>query len=174
MSDLPIAHRAGSARAILRYSDTTAKDRIMTADLDAILGEIDRQLLDIRAAADGIATRAGLLFAAAGVAAAVLAPAVQPGHVRVLLIAALAVLAASLLAGVLAVMPWLQLGLGASWLTSALGHPTRRTTSMLHDGKAIILAGNYDRLRNMRVAFTVQAFATIIAAGLALSYAAWK
>jgi hypothetical protein len=146
----------------------------VTADLTAILDEIDRQLLDVRAAADGLATKAGLLFAAAGVAAAVLAPAVHPGHYQALLILAVAGLALSLLAGVIAVMPWIQMGPKTSWLISSLGSPTPRTTSLIQDSKATILDGNYSRLTTMRVAFTIQAFATVVSAGLALSYAAWK
>jgi hypothetical protein len=156
-------------------SQTTGrKTTNVTADLTAILDEIDRQLLEVRAAADGLATKAGLLIAAAGVAAAVLAPAIHPGDNGLLLDLTVLALAASLLAGVTAVMPWLQLGPRAAWLIDALVTPTQRTTDLLNDSKAVILVANHVRLRTMRRAFTLQAFATAMAAALALSYAAGK
>jgi hypothetical protein len=145
----------------------------VTADLTALLDEINRQLLDLRAAADGLATKAGILFAASGIAAAVLAPTAHPGHHQPLLIGALATLVASLIAGVIALMPWIQLG-GSKWLITAMNAPTPRTTAFLDDSKALVLDANYTRLRTMRAAFTAQAVTALVAAGLALSYAARK
>jgi hypothetical protein len=52
----------------------------LSADSDVIILEIDRQLADVRTAADGLAIRAGVLFAAAGAAAALFAPTVHRGQ----------------------------------------------------------------------------------------------
>jgi hypothetical protein len=49
----------------------------LSSDQDGIYSEVDRQLAEVRAACDGLATRAGLLFAASGIAAALLAPSIH-------------------------------------------------------------------------------------------------
>lgn len=142
---------------------------------DRLHAEVDRQLAEVRAACDGLATRAGLLIAAAGVVAAILAPRIVAGHHQVLLVLTLVAFGGSVVAGALTLMPWLKVGpLTTSLASSMSSGPSSRTSSMLYDEKIVILTSNLNRMLVMRIFFAFQAVATAAAAGLALGYSAWK
>lgn len=144
-------------------------------DDDRLHAELDRQLAEVRAACDGLATRSGLLVAAIAAVAAVLAPRINPAHHEILLVLTAVALGVATLAALVTLMPWLKIGPLTMSLTSWMGQGASGTTSRaLYDSKAIILAGNMDRLLTMRIFFSLQAIATACAVGLALSYTVWR
>ncbi len=143
------------------------------ADEDRLHAELDRQLAEVRAACDGLATRSGLLVAATAAVAAVMAPRIDPARHLILLVITLIVLGIATLTAVVTLMPWLKIGPRPMSLTGWMNRgASDETSSALFDSKAIILDGNLDRLLVIRISFTVQAIATVCAAGLALSYTA--
>ena len=92
----------------------------MSVHNDRLHAEVDRQLAEVRAACDGLATRAGLLIAAAGVVAAILAARIVPGHHQVLLVLTLVAFGVSIVAGGVTLMPWLKVGPLATSLASSM------------------------------------------------------
>ena len=147
----------------------------MSVHDDRLHAEVDRQLAETRGACDGLATRSGLLIAAAAAVAAIWAPRIQVGHHEILLVLALVSFGAATLAAVVTLMPWLKVGpLTTSLASWGGGSPSARTSSLLYDGKIVILAANLTRLQAMRIFFTIQAMMTVAAVGLALGYSAWK
>lgn len=147
----------------------------MSVHNDRLHAEADRQLAEVRAACDGLATRSGLLIAAAAAVAAIMAPRIQVGHHEILLVLALVALGVATLAAAVTLMPWLKIGPRATSLASwASGGSSGRTSSLLYDDKIVILTANLNRLLAMRIFFAVQALTTIAAVGLALGYSAWK
>jgi len=147
----------------------------VTVHDDRLHAELDRQLAEVRAACDGLATRSGLLVAAIAAVAAVFAPRVNPAHHEILLVLTAAVLGIATVAAIVTLMPWLKIGpltvSLASWMSAG---PKARTSSALYDSKAVILDGNLGRLQAMRIFFAVQAIATVCAVGLALVYTALR
>ena len=144
-------------------------------DDDRLHAELDRQLAEVRAACDGLATRSGLLVAAIAAVAAVFAPRVNPAHHEILLVLTAVTLGIATLAGAVMLMPWLKIGPLAMSLTSWMSAGSSgKTSSALYDGKAVILVANSNRLLVMRVFFSVQAIATVCAVGLALVYTALR
>jgi hypothetical protein len=152
--------------------DATEPD--LSIDLFALHGEIDRQLADVRAACDGLATRSGLLIAASGVAAAVFAPRVQVGHHQSLLVVTLLIFAIATLSGGIILVPWLQVGPRPTSLAGWVVVPTQATSAALYDTKLTVLDGNLGRMQLMRIFLVIQAVTTLSAVGLALWYSAWK
>jgi hypothetical protein len=149
--------------------------RGMAADDDLLRAEVDRQLAEVRAGCDGLATRAGILVAADSLAAAIVAPRVQADLHQSLLVLMLVAFGLSVVAGAVTLAPWLKVGPIATSLAGWLGAVATPTTSaLLYDSKLAILMANLSRLLTMRIFFAIQALTTIIAVGLALSYAAWK
>jgi hypothetical protein len=147
----------------------------MAADGDLLRGEVDRQLAEVRAACDGLATRSGILVAAESVAAALVAPHIKPDQHLTLLILMLSAFGLSVVAGAIALAPWLKVGPVATALAGWLGgSPTPTTSGLLYDSKLVILSANLNRLLTIRIFFAIQALMTIVAVGLALSYSAWK
>jgi hypothetical protein len=147
----------------------------VTVHDDRLHAEVDRQLAEVRAACDGLATRSGLLIAATGVGAAILAARISAGHHEVLLVLTFVALGVATLSGAAALMPSLKVGpLVTSlqmWMSSG---SSSTTSSKLYDSKIVILASNMDRWLVMHVLFAIQAITTIAAVGLALVYSAWK
>jgi hypothetical protein len=142
-------------------------------DDDRLHAELDRQLAEVRAACDGLATRSGLLVAAIAAVAAVLAPRINPGNHWVLLVLTAVALGLATLSAVGTLMPWLKVGPVTTWLASWMsGGSSATTSSELYVSKATILAANLNRLLVMRTLFAVQAITTISAVGLALWYTA--
>lgn len=142
---------------------------------DRLHAEIDRQLGEVRAACDGVATRSGLLIAATGVGAAILAARIGGHRHEVLLVLALASLGVATLSGAAVLMPSLKIGPLPASLSGWMGRtPSITTSSLLYDTKIVILAANMNRWLVMRILFATQATATIVAIGLALGYSAWK
>jgi hypothetical protein len=147
----------------------------MTVHDDRLHAEIDRQLAEVRAACDGLATRAGLLIAATGVGAAIIAARISAGHHEVLLVFTLAALGVATFSGAAALMPSLRIGPLVSSLQRWMsGGSSSMTSSELYDSKLVILTSNVDRVRVMRVLLGIQAITTITAVGLALGYTAWR
>jgi hypothetical protein len=142
-------------------------------DDDLLFTELDRQLSEVRTACDGLATRSGLLVAAIAAVAAVLAPRINPAHHEILLVLTCVALGIAVLAGSATLMPWLQIGPVPVELQGWIGAP-ESTSEKLYLSKNIVLDANQDRLTRMRVLFSIQAIATIVAVGLALSYTAWR
>lgn len=144
-------------------------------DDDRLHAELDRQLAEVRAACDGLATRSGLLVAATAAVAAVVAPRIDPARHEILLVLMAVALGIATLTAVVTLMPWLKIGPLTMSLTSWMSRGASGTTSSaLYDSKAIILAGNLNRLLTMRIFFAIQAVATVCAVGLALGYTAWR
>jgi hypothetical protein len=144
-------------------------------DEERLHAELDRQLAEVRAACDGLATRSGLLVAATAAVAAVLAPRINPAHHEILLVLTVVALGLATVAAVVTLMPWLKLGPGTSSLAGWMGRrPEGWASSALYDSKMIILGANLNRLLVMRTFFAAQAIATVCAAGLALGYTAWR
>jgi hypothetical protein len=142
---------------------------------DRLHAEVDRQLAEMRAACDGLATRSGLLIAAAAAVAAILAPSIHPGHHEVLLALALVAFGVATLAAIITLMPWLKIGpLATSLAAWASSGPSGRTSSLLYDSKIVILVADLNRLMAMRIFFAIQAITTITAIALALSYTGLK
>ena len=147
----------------------------MTVHDDRLHAEVDRQLAEVRVACDGLATRSGLLIAATGVGAAILAVRISVSHHEVLLVLTLVALGVATLFGAAVLMPSLKVGPLATslqgWMT---GGSSPTTSSKLYDSKIVILASNMDRWIVMRILLAIQAIMTIVAVGLALGYSAWK
>lgn len=147
----------------------------MTVHEDRLHAEIDRQLGEVRAACDGLATRSGLLIAATGVGAAVLAARIGTGGHQVLLVLTLVSLGIATLCGASVLMPSLKVGpLTTSLVGWMSGTPSTGTSNLLYDTKIVILTSNISRWLVMRVLFAIQAITTIAAVGLALGYSAWR
>ena len=143
-------------------------------DEDRLHAELDRQLAEVRAACDGLATRSGLLVAATAAVAAVLAPRIDPARHLVLLVLTAVALAVAILTAVITLMPSLKAGPERTYLSGWIERPSARTSRQLYDAKIIVLGANQDRLITMRNLFATQAIATVCAAGLALGYTAWR
>ncbi len=142
---------------------------------DLLYGEVDRQLAEVRAACDGLATRSGLLIAATSVAAAIVAPRIVTKVHQSFLVLMLVAFGLAAVSGAVTLMPWLKVGPRATSLAAWLAsRPTPVNSALLYDSKIDILGANLSRLLVMRVFFVIQAVMTITAAGLALSYSAWK
>ena len=144
-------------------------------DEERLHAELDRQLAEVRAACDGLATRSGLLVAATAAVTAVLSPRIDPARHEILLVLTAVALGLATLAAIVTLMPWLKLGPDASSLAGWIGRrPAGWASSALYDSKIVILGANLNRLLVMRTFFAGQAIATVCAAGLALSYTAWR
>lgn len=141
-------------------------------DDDRLHAELDRQLAEVRTACDGLATRSGLLIAAIAAVAAVLAPRVDPSRHGTLLIFTAVTLGIATLAGASTLMPWLKIGPVTVVLQDWIRRSSPDTSSQLYLSKNTILDANQHRMVVMRTLFTIQAIATIVAAGLALWYTA--
>jgi hypothetical protein len=148
---------------------------VAVRDDDRLHAELDRQLAEVRAACDGLATRSGLLVAAIAAVAAVFAPRINPAHHEILLVLTAVALGIATVAAIVTLMPWLKIGPERTSLTSWMSRGSSPTTSnMLYDSKIILLGGSLNRLLVMRVFFSVQAIATVCAIGLALVYTALR
>lgn len=147
----------------------------MSVHDDRLHAEVDRQLAEARAACDGLATRSGLLIAAAAAVTAILAPNIHAGHHEVLLILALVSFGIAVLAAIVTLMPWLKVGpLPTSLASWGSSRASATTSSLLYDSKLVILMANLNRLLAMRIFFAIQAVTTLTAAALTLGYTAWK
>lgn len=144
-------------------------------DDDRLHAEVDRQLAEVRAACDGLATRSGLLVAAEAAVAALLAPRIDPARHEILLVLTIVALGVATLAAAVTLMPWLLVGPVpmslASWMSAG---SSAVTSSQLYTSKATILASNLNRLLVMRIFFAMQSVTTIAAVGLTLGYTAWR
>lgn len=143
-------------------------------DDDRLQAEVDRQLGEVRAACDGLATRSGLLIAAAAAVALILGPRVQVSHHETLLVLSLIGFGLAAITAAVTLMPWLKIGVLPVSLARWGNIGTAETSSQLYDGKVVILTANLNRLLAMRIFFAIQAITTIVAVGLALWYSAWK
>jgi len=148
---------------------------VAVQDDDRLHAELDRQLAEVRAACDGLATRSGLLVAAIAAVALLLGPRIEPSRHEILLVATLIVFGIATVAAAVTLMPWLKVGPETVSLVSWMsGLASAATSSELYTSKAVILTANLRRLVVMRTFFAIQAITTISAAGLALWYAAWR
>lgn len=141
-------------------------------DIDRLHAELDRQLEEVRAACDGLATRSGLLIAAIAAVAAVLAPRIDPKHHWDVLVGTAIALGISTVAGTSVLMPWLRIGPVTEVLQDWINTASAQTSSQLFLAKNTILGANQRRMTVIRTLFTIQAIATIVAVGLALWYTA--
>lgn len=146
----------------------------MTVHDERLYAELDRQLAEVRASCDGLASRSGLLVAAIAAVAAIVAPRISSAHHVPLLILTLVAMFIATVAGAVTLMPWLKIGPVATSLAAWIVSPSGVASRQLYDSKAVILSANLNRLLVMRVFFAIQAIFTVCAAGLALWYSAWK
>lgn len=144
-----------------------------TDHIDRLFSEVDRQLGEVRAAADGVATRAGLLISAAAVAATLLG-ARLPSLKGPLAIAALIVLGVATLIGGTVLTPTLKPGPMPTALSAWFGEDPQRTLKELYGAKVLALEGNLRRLLVMRVLFYTQGVTVSVAIGLAIAAASGK
>jgi hypothetical protein len=79
-------------------------------DGDLLHAELDRQLSEVRAACDGLATRSDVLLAAIAAVAAVFAPRINPAHHEILLVLTAVSLGIATVASIVTLMPWLKIG----------------------------------------------------------------
>jgi hypothetical protein len=148
---------------------------VAVRDGDLLHAELDRQLSEVRAACDGLATRSGVLLAAIAAVAAVFAPRIDPARHEILLVLTAVTLGIATVASIVTLMLWLKIGPLTMSLTSWMSAgPKPTTSSQLYDSKAIILTANMNRLLTMRILFAVQAIATGCGVGLALTYTALR
>lgn len=145
----------------------------MASHTDRLFSEVDRQLAEVRATADGVATRAGLLISGSAVAAALLGPRL-PSLTGGLAIAALIVLGVATLIGGAVLTPALKPGPMPSTLRGWLGEEPKHTLKELYGAKVIALEANLRRLLVMRVLFYSQGVAVSVAIGLAITAAAGR
>ena len=158
-------------------------------DDDRLHAELDRQLAEVRAACDGLATRSGLLVAAISAIALLLGPRIDPARHLVLLVVTSVVLGLAMVAAGVTLGPWLSMGpdraLLVEWADTAAfeafqgsegstAQGGRPRPSALYSAKVVILGGNLGRLAVMRWSFVSQAALTIVTVGLALGYTAWR
>jgi hypothetical protein len=142
---------------------------------DRLHAELDRQLAEVRAASDGVATRSGLLVAAISAAALLLGPRINPAHHKVLLVVTAIVLGIATVAAVATLLPWLQTGPDRLELLNWLNKRSfTKTSKKLFMSKAATLGGNLSRLALMRWCFALQGIASVVGIALALWYVASK
>ena len=148
---------------------------VLVHDDDRLHAELDRQLAEVRAACDGIATRSGLLGAAIGAVAPLLGPRIDPKRHEILLVVTLLVLGVATVALAITLIPWLKVGPETLKLGNWMSKGSSETTSSeFYDAKNYILDGNLKRRLVMMIFFALQATATICSVGLALWYTAWR
>jgi hypothetical protein len=141
--------------------------------IDRLFSEVDRQLAEVRATADGVATRAGLLISGSAIAATLLG-ARLPGLKGGLAIAALIVLGVATLIGGAVLTPSLKAGPIPVALSAWLAEDEQRTLKELYGAKVVALGANLERLLVMRVLFYTQGVAVSVAIGLAIAAASGK
>ncbi len=135
--------------------------------IDRLFMEVDRQLAEVRAAADGLATRAGLLISASALAAGLLGtrlPMLKTG----LAIGALIALGIATLIGGTVLTPGLRLGPTLGSLSGWFGEAPAPTIKALYAAKILALEGNLKRLVVMRVLVCTQGLAVTAAIVLAI------
>jgi hypothetical protein len=141
--------------------------------IDRLFSEVDRQLAEVRATADGVATRAGLLISGSTIAASLLAARLASSK-GPLAVAALIVLGVATLVGGAVLVPALKPGPTPTALSAWLGEEPQRTLKELYGAKILALEGNLRRLLVMRVLFYSQGVAMSVAVGLAIAAAAGR
>jgi len=145
---------------------------LMQAD-ELLHAELDRQLAEVRAACDGLATRSGLLIAGVAAVAAVFAVRVDPKHHVILLVVTAVAFAAAIVAAFFTIYPGLAIGPVPvelqDWIRTA-SEPDRPIQLFL--AKNAMLDANKDRMGVMRIWFVIQGIATIATVVLALWYTA--
>jgi hypothetical protein len=134
---------------------------------DRMFDEVDRQLEFVRAQAEGLATRAGILFSVAAVATAVLAARID--ELKHGLVISLWTLGLAILLGVAVLIPLLARGPGITNLSAwALEQDESVALSKLYAAKTLTLDGNRARVTVMTVLFYLQAAAAVASVGIAL------
>lgn len=138
---------------------------------DRLFAEVDRQLVEVREQSTGLATRSGLLISVTAVAAAVLLA--NLGRVKTGDVIAFVALGVAALAGVVTVIPGLELGPRAIYLARwAIEHPPQQALTALYEAKLLTLEANHRRLAFMTWTFCLQGVAVLVAVLLALTAAA--
>lgn len=144
-----------------------------TTHVDRLFTEIDRQLTEVRATADGIATRAGLLISATALGAGLLGSRLATLHSGLAELA-LVLLAAATVAGGAVLVPALKLGPTPTTLQSWLGEEAKPTIRTLYAAKTLALEANMQRLVVMRLLLYGQGVAVIAAIALVVVAASGK
>ena len=140
---------------------------------ERLFAEVDRQLVEVREQSTGLATRSGLLTSVTAVAAAVLLA--NLGRVKMGDVIAFVALGVAALAGVVTVIPGLELGPRAIYLARwAIEHPPQQALTALYDAKLFTLEANHRRLAFMTWTFCLQSVAVLVAVVLALTAAAGR
>src|ERR1700759_5110959 len=101
-------------------------------DDERLHAELDRQLAEVRAACDGLATRSGLLVAATAAVAAVLAPRIEPARHLILLVLTAVALAVAIVTAVITLMPSLIAGPQRTYLSGWIEKPSAKTSRQLY------------------------------------------
>jgi hypothetical protein len=146
---------------------------LVTTGHDRLFTEIDRQLADVRATADGLATRAGLLISASALAAGLLGtrlPMLKTGLAVVALIA----LGTASVFGAVVLVPGLKVGPDVSTLSGWFGEAETPTIKALYGAKLLALEGNRRRLAVMRTLFYAQGAFVVVAITVAIAAASGR
>lgn len=138
---------------------------------DRLFAEVDRQLAEIRSAADGLATRAGIMMSATAVAAGVFSVSLTAQR-NGLVVAALIMLGIATLVGTTVLVPAMKFGPQASSLSNWSGTGSADAIEQLYAAKLLALEANLARLALMRTAFYAQFSVVVLAIGLAVAAAA--
>jgi hypothetical protein len=145
----------------------------LTPISDRLFAELDRQLTEVRAIADGIAQRAGLLTSAAALAAGLMGSRLPVLAKNGWAIAALVAFGLAAAFGIAAVAPSMSVGVEShrlsNWnsVTSTGGQERQRTTEMFSE-KLQILNANRNRLKVVLVLYYIQVLAVVLAIVAAL------
>jgi len=146
----------------------------VSAHQDRLLAETDRQLEELRAACDGLATRAGLLITVVGIGATIVVARIDKSTHRTLLVLTLLAFGLAAGYGIFALVPGLKSGPSpvdqATWWD--LQPPN--SADLLHDSKLSLIWANIERWQAMRTLLGFQTGFTVVAIVLALVYAGWR
>jgi hypothetical protein len=129
---------------------------------DRLFAEVERQLAEVRATADGLATRAGVLLTGTALAAGLLAARLATLRSG-LIVGAMIALGVATLAGGTVLVPYLKLGSTAATLRGWFDEPATPTIKALYVAKVGALEANLRRLTVMRVFFYTQGVAVVVA-----------
>lgn len=145
----------------------------MSETTDRLFSELDRQLTEARAAADGVATRAGFLTSASALAAGLVGSRLSSIAHSGWTVATLVAFGLAALFGIVAVAPLTLVGMKASVLTAWIGSVgaaanPESTVKDIFDKKVVILEKNITILNIIRTMYYSQSVTVVVAIVLAV------
>jgi hypothetical protein len=141
----------------------------VTSKADRLFAEVDRQLAEVRAAADGLMTRSAWLLTAATLAAGLLGARIQQGK-DTNLEPSLWSLAVAIALGLATVVIGLSTGPDPIQLGQWIYQPGDEATTKLYEAKLTVLGVN---LRNLAI-MTYGIYLEVVAVAIAVALAMYK